>query len=379
MDSYIPQLPPLRLPQQISQLLNQLSTTRFRVRLRRGRKEHCQKWWQTKSRQRATEISAWTAFFKHYKTHPWWRRWWRWWRRWNWADRRIILPAHTSANKRSKNGTYEENSGATRRGGSATNSANENSSSKWLIQKYFQQFNDSWNARMRDGGEPQGIVAAPEPSVCPPIQPVGLVESSAMDTELESGSMTFNSDNAGSSSSAVSFPSSWSVAAHAAAASHSSKKKKLSPSKSLSWTNLTYAIGSKRSRSLAFLIESVTSGYRDSVQVTTNYQDFFAWRFVWGRRKWWKSRGRREGLIEDDSDTHHLDHSHHDHQHQESLLSIRTPTSTVADLKMTVFSKQEDILGCQHYQREMQIRCASTCYKWWYLLGCVMTKSNLTS
>lgn len=365
MDSYIPQLPPLRLPQQISQLLNQLSTTTdsesdYEEEEEEQSVKNDGKQNQDSELQKSLPEQPFLNITKPILDDD--------------DDDdddddeieligRFILPAHTSANKRSKNGTYEEKSGATRRGGSATNSANENSSSKWLIQKYFQQFNDSWNARMRDGGEPQGIVAAPEPSVCPPIQPVGLVESSAMDTELESGSMTFNSDNAGSSSSAGSPPSSSSVAAYAAAASHSSKKKKLSPSKLvLDESDLRHRIKEIKELSLSDRerdkrVQRLMTERYYYITKLSSPDDLYE-----EEENDEEEEEEEEGLIENDSETHHLDHSHHDH-HREPV-SIRTPTSTVADLKPTYFSKQEDILGCQHYQRGCKLEC-STCYKWY--------------
>lgn len=363
MDSFLPQLPQLRLPQQISHLLNQLSTTTDdESDYENEEEDEDEKSTNDNDEQQPQDKDL----------HE------------NLPDQpflnitkpildddddddddeieligRFILPAHASEHNRNKNGKGKGLSGAKP---SFSNGTTENKSSKWLIQKYFQQFNDSWNARKRNGGEPQGIVAAPEPSVCPPIQPVGLIESSAMDTDLESGHMLFDLNNTASSSGFS--PLSSSSVAHVTTTSLHTKKKKLRPANiDLDESGLRHRIKEIQDLNLPDRerdkrVQRLMTARYYRITKLSSPEDLYE------EEEEYDEEGQNEKPeFGEDNDDSQLIIDSHDHHHN-NPVSIRKPVFKTSDLKPTYFDENEGILGCQHYQRGCKIEC-STCYKWY--------------
>lgn len=267
---------------------------------------------------------------------------------------------------RKSKGKSASNDGNPQNSASTPANATSDSSGQWLIQKYFQQFNESWNA-MRNGigggGEPAGILAAQEPSICPPIQPVRLTESSALSVGARASQLPslllgqgYNSSEYTSSSAPVQ-GADPSTSSHPTTGKSKKKtrrvvRKKMTPSR---------ALGEQELRQRIKEIQSLELTDRDRDKRVQRLMTEQYYRIT--------NLFPPEELYEEESEEDEEESgSQEDGQESEGELEepsvSRKPVATLQDLAPTYFDADEEVLGCPHYKRGCKLEC-STCYKWY--------------
>lgn len=356
MDSYIPQLPQLRLPHQISQLFNQLSTTTDHDDYSTD-EDSLDGYSDADDSSLNEEADSPRA--EEQTSTPFYLRWQGTINEGDEGDSstdddmeligRFSMLAAPRQPKKLKKRKKKGKTPSTEALPAAT--APADTSDQWLIQKYFQQFNESWNAMrygIRGGGEPAGILAAEQPSVYPPIQRVRLTESVARTVAGDEG---YNSEMFASSSAPVGPGTS----------SHDSKKKK----KKRTVRRKVTPAGGLGEAELRERIKEIRN-----MQLTDRDRDKRVQRLMTAQYYSMTNTYHPEDLYEEtDEDATEEEEEVEEQAVEENTepepeSSTRKPIATLADLKPTYFDQDEGILGCQHYQRGCKLEC-STCFKWY--------------
>lgn len=213
-------------------------------------------------------------------------------------------------------------------------SSQEDQDSRWLIQKYFQQFNASWNA-IKHGGEPQGIQAAKDPEVYPPIQHVQLAESSGGPSAGPSGHEPVKR----------------------AKKKRSHRSSFVEPSSDEQEHELGEADLRARIREIGKL--GLSNRERDRM-----VQKLMTERYYRITQKLYENSESSEYEEEDENQD---DDDDDDDKTADTQLNNDEYMTQVK--KASYYNEKEGILGCQHYQRGCKIQC-STCHKWYTCRFC---------